>query len=144
MVRPNRLRDLKTPESHRSVPLDPGMLRLLTAHSETTPASPADPVFAGELSSWRRAYYVFKRAVVAAKLQPATIHDLRHSFGVHAAMARVPLGRLQKLMGHASPHMTMRYLKHAPENYFEQDAANVTSSLGTHPPPESQPALKLA
>jgi integrase len=36
----------------------------------------------------------------------ATLHDLRHTFGVHAAQAGVPIVRLQKLLGHATPHMT--------------------------------------
>ena len=32
-------------------------------------------------------------------------------------------------MGHASPMMTMRYMKHAPESYFAEDAARVAASL---------------
>ena len=59
-----------------------------------------------------------------------TIHDLRHTFGVHCAQAGVPIARLQKLLGHASPHMTLRYMKHAPESYFVEDAARVAASLG--------------
>lgn len=58
-----------------------------------------------------------------------TIHDLRHTFGVHCAQAGVPIVRLQKLLGHASPHMTLRYMKHAPESYFSEDAARVAASL---------------
>ena len=59
----------------------------------------------------------------------ATLHDLRHTFGVHAAQSGVPIVRLQKLMGHATPHMTLRYMKHAPEAYFKEDAARVASAL---------------
>jgi hypothetical protein len=33
----------------------------------------------------------------------------------------VPIVRLQKLLGHSSPHMTLRYMKHAPESYFAGD-----------------------
>jgi hypothetical protein len=58
-----------------------------------------------------------------------TVHDLRHAFGVHCAQSGVPLPRLQKLMGHASPVMTMRYMQHAPESYFSEDAARVAASL---------------
>ncbi|MBA3317105.1 MAG: site-specific integrase [Gemmatimonadales bacterium] len=58
-----------------------------------------------------------------------TMHDLRHSFGVHCAQAGVPIVRLQKLLGHASPHMTLRYMKHAPESYFQEDAAKVAASI---------------
>ena len=61
------------------------------------------------------------------------IHDLRHTFEVHCAMARIPLARIQKLIGHATPVMTMRYLKHAPESYFPEDAARLAASLtGAH------------
>ena len=85
------------------------------------------------------------------KIARATIHDLRHTFGVHCAQAGVPLPRLQKLMGHASPVMTMRYMKHAPESYFAEDAARVAASLqGAGRAMESaqsdtdRPAIRLA
>ena len=58
----------------------------------------------------------------------AAIHDLRHTFGVHCAQAGVPISRLQKLLDHASPH-TLRYIQHAPENYFAEDAAKVAAGL---------------
>jgi hypothetical protein len=32
-------------------------------------------------------------------------------------------------MGHASAVMTMRYMQHAPESYFAEDAARVAASL---------------
>jgi hypothetical protein len=32
-------------------------------------------------------------------------------------------------MGHATVAMTLRYLKHAPESYFAEDAARVAGSL---------------
>lgn len=78
---------------------------------------------------YQRAYKAFQRAVTAAKIAPTTVHDLRHTFGVHCAQAGVPLPRLQKLLGHASPTMTMRYMKHAPEAYFAEDAARVAASM---------------
>jgi hypothetical protein len=40
-----------------------------------------------------------------------------------------PIVRLQKLLGHASPHMTLRYMKHAPESDFQEDVAKVAASL---------------
>jgi integrase len=57
------------------------------------------------------------------------IHDLRHTFAVHSAPAGVPLARLQKLLGPTSPVMTMRYVKHAPEAYFDQDAERAAASI---------------
>jgi hypothetical protein len=41
----------------------------------------------------------------------------------------VPNARLQKLLGRTTPHMTLRYMKHAPEAYFAEDAAQVAASL---------------
>lgn len=57
------------------------------------------------------------------------IHDLRHTFGVHCAQAGIPIVRIQRLLGHATPLMALRYMKHAPENYFAEDAARVAASL---------------
>jgi len=31
-----------------------------------------------------------------------TVHDLRHTFALHAAQAGVPIPRIQKLLGHAT------------------------------------------
>ena len=57
------------------------------------------------------------------------ICDLRHTFAVHCAQAGGPLPRIQKLLGHASPVMTMRYMKPAPEAYFVEDAARIAASI---------------
>lgn len=37
----------------------------------------------------------------------------------------LPLPRLQKLLGHATPAMAMRYARHAPEAYFVEDVARI-------------------
>lgn len=60
----------------------------------------------------------------------ATPHDARHTFAVHAAQAGIPIVRLQKLLGHADPTMTLRYMKHAPEAYMDQDAAAIAAQMG--------------
>jgi len=95
--------------------------------------------------------HTLRSAVAAAKLAHVAIHDLRHTFGVHCAQAGVPLARLQKLMGHASPIMTMRYVKHAPESYFAEDAARLAASIegvasargGTSPEGGARGVLRL-
>lgn len=71
----------------------------------------------------------FARAVRSSEIAPATIHDLRLTFAVPCAQAGVPLPRIQKLLGHASLVMTMRYMKHAPEAYFVEDAARIAASI---------------
>ena len=37
--------------------------------------------------------------------------------------------RLQKLLGHTTPLMTLRYMKHGPESYFREDAASIATSI---------------
>jgi len=52
--------------------------------------------------------------------------------------------RLQKLLGHASPHMTLRYMKHAPESYFAEDAAKVAASISGERNREAEAQAALA
>jgi integrase len=67
-----------------------------------------------------------------------------HTFGVHCAQAGVPIVRLQKLLGHASPAMTMRYMSHAPESYFAEDAAKLAASLSGERNREAEAQAQLA
>jgi integrase len=78
-----------------------------------------------------------------AELNEVRLHDLRHTFGVHCARAGVPLARIQKLMGHATLAMTLRYLQHAPESHFAQDAALVAASLSGAHDADAQAAAEL-
>jgi hypothetical protein len=48
------------------------------------------------------------------------------------------------LLGHASPHMTLRYMKHAPESYFQEDAAKVAASLSGERNREAEAKATLA
>jgi hypothetical protein len=43
-------------------------------------------------------------------------------------MAAVPIVRLQKLLGHATA-VTLRYMKHAPEAYLDEDAAAIAAHM---------------
>lgn len=113
------------------------MAVVLSEHSKHSRTGPADPVFPAPLNDYNKARDAWQKVCLRAGLHNggekprpnATIHDLRHTFGVAAAQAGVPIVRLQKLLGHATPHMTMRYMKHAPEAYFKEDAARVASAL---------------
>lgn len=46
-------------------------------------------------------------------------HDMRHIYGTTMARAGVSLGDLQRMMGHLTPSMTLRYSSHAPANSSE-------------------------
>ncbi len=122
-------RRLKTAGSVRDVPIPEPLARLLAEHLTRFPVGPNDPMFGAPFNDYSAARRVFSRARRRAGLQDATLHDLRHTFAVHAAQAGVPIPRIQKLLGHATVAMAMRYMKHAPEAYFAEDAARVAGSL---------------
>ena len=63
---------------------------------------------------------------------------------MHSARAGVPIARLQKLMGHTSAIMTLRYLRHAPESYFAEDAARIAVSVSRAQDWEAQATAALA
>jgi len=45
------------------------------------------------------------------------------------AQANVPIPRIQKLMGHSTPAMALRYAAHAPTNHFAEDAAALAANI---------------
>lgn len=122
-------RHVKTPSSVRDVPIPEPLAEILAEHFVRCPAGPADPVFPGSLGDYRALRRTWRRICRAAGVHRATLHDCRHTFGVHCAEAGVPIARLQKLLGHATPAMALRYMKHAPEAYFAEDAPRVAASL---------------
>ena len=130
-------RRVKTASSVRDVPVSEPLARILSKHRRHSQTGPVDPVFPAALDDYNKVRPAWQKVCLRAGLhdggekpQPnATIHDLRHTFGVAAAQAGVPIVRLQKLLGHATAHMTMRYMKHAPEAYFKEDAAKVARAL---------------
>lgn len=60
----------------------------------------------------RRLRAVFRDAVVAAGISSRLVpHQSRHTYATEMLRAGVELPALMKLLGHASPEMTLRYLK---------------------------------
>jgi integrase len=125
----DRGRRLKTSASARVVPIPVPLARVLAEHRTRYPSGPSDQVFPHPFGSYQLAQRVFQRACREAGLYDVRIHDLRHTFGVHCAQAGIPIVRIQRLLGHATPMMTLRYMRHAPENYFAADAARLAASL---------------
>lgn len=64
----------------------------------------------------------FRRCCLKAQVLDFRFHDLRHSFGTRMAQSGISLPKLQKLMGHQDPKMTMRYI-HTEESEL-RDALN--------------------
>jgi hypothetical protein len=76
------------------------------------------------------------------RLRLPDVHE-SHTFAVHWVMAGLPLARLQRILGHRTPAMTMRYARHSPEAYFAEDAARLSASLSGGSDPETE-ALRRA
>ena len=51
----------------------------------------------------------FRAAVNRARLSDIRFHDLRHTFASHLVMNGIPILEVQKLLGHKTLSMTMRY-----------------------------------
>ncbi len=137
-------RRLKTGASVRDVPIPEPLARLLAEHVTRYPIGPNDLVFDSPFNDYRAARRVFSRACRLAGLRSVTLHDLRHTFAVHAAQSGVPIPRIQKLLGHSTVAMAMRYMKHAPEAYFAEDAAKVAGSLTGARDREAEARVMLA
>ncbi len=60
-----------------------------------------------------------------AGLDGVRLHDLQHSFASHAIRSGLPVPVIQKLLGHSSPIMTMRYI-----HYADDDVAEAAEGIG--------------
>jgi integrase len=121
-------RRVKTREAVRDLPISQALERALAAHLARVGPGPSDLVFPGLIQAYGSVRRVWDATCKAAGIAGATPHDARHTYAVHAAIAKIPIVRLQKLLGHATAAMTMRYMKHAPEAYLEEDA----NRIGAH------------
>ncbi len=137
-------RRVKTKESVRDLPISKPLAEALAAHLVRVDAGPADLVFPGEFQSYAAVRRVWDATCQAAKIKGARPHDARHTFAVHAAQAGVPIVRLQKLLGHATALMTMRYMKHAPEAYLQEDAAAIAGHMAGKSDPEAAARAEAA
>lgn len=137
-------RQLKTASSVRDVPIPEPLAHLLAEHATRFPIGPSDLLFDSPFNDYRAARRVFSRACRVAGLRSVTLHDLRHTFAVHAAQSGVPIPRIQKLLGHSTVAMAMWYMKHAPEAYFAEDAAKVAGSLTGESSREAETRVAVA
>jgi len=77
--------------------------------------------------------YGFKDALTGAECHPIGFHGLRHTFASHFMMSGGNILTLQKLLGHSSVAVTMKYAHLAPDFMrdeiarlrFERPAAGV-------------------
>ena len=107
----------------RTVPLNDEALSVLQAIKPKNNATGLvfpSPVTGERFNNVRKAW---AEVTAAAKLPDLRWHDLRHDFASQLVMKGTPLYVVQKLLGHATPAMTMRYAKLAPGALA--DAVNV-------------------
>jgi integrase len=97
-----RTRRLKTSTSARDVPIPPELAPMLAAQRMTCPGGPAEPVFAYRFT-YGQAQRVFNRACEAAELHDVRVHDLRHTFAVHAIQAGLPYPACRSSSGTPRP-----------------------------------------
>jgi hypothetical protein len=111
---------VKTTASVRDLPIGATLAAMLVQHAKAVPSHSTAPVFPQPAFRYAVARTVSRAACKAAEIEGIRIHDLRHTYAVHAIKARVPISRLQRLLGHASPIITLRYATHAREAYFSR------------------------
>jgi integrase len=80
----------------------------------------------------------FRRATKRAGVLRFRLHDLRHSFASHHAMAGTPLRALQELLGHKDGRMTARY-SHLTDSYLRAAVDGLQLGTGHEGGTEKQP-----
>lgn len=136
-------RRVKSQEAVRHLPIPDVLEQALAAHLARTGPGPADLVFP-DCQRYPSVRRVWDITCGAAEIHGATPRDARHTFGVHAAQSGIPIVRLQKLLGHSTPMMTMRYMQHAPEAYLDEDAAAIAAHMSGHRDPEVEARVVAA
>jgi integrase len=106
--------DVKTVESRRNMPLDPGLLDVLKTWKQLTKFSAAnDWMFAspsqlGRLPwSYDQVWRVYQKAATAAGIGALGTHSLRHTYRSLLDSVGTPLAVQQKLMRHTDIRTTM-------------------------------------
>ncbi|MCL1487300.1 MULTISPECIES: tyrosine-type recombinase/integrase [unclassified Marinobacter] len=105
----------------RTVPLSPGLFQDLTDHLTSCVH------FSGSLSAFRRC--LDQSGIQLPKGQCS--HVLRHTFASHFAMNGGHLLTLQKILGHSTINMTMRYAHLSPDHLVDAVRLNPFSDVDT-------------
>jgi len=133
-----------TKHHRRTVPMGPTLARTLARHREAVPAGVNDdPVFPRPPYSSQAAVRLLARVAKRLGWPHTVVHDFRRTFAVHALASGIPLARVQRLLGHRTAAMTLRYAQHAPEPHAENDAARVEASMVGAADSEAQAVREL-
>jgi integrase len=104
-----RIQNGKTVQSDRIIPMNDGILALL---SEMHSRKSGELVFPGRRNGethLRDPKVGFMKAVRLAQIPHIRFHDLRHTFATRLVRAGVDLITVQQLLGHSTIAMTTRY-----------------------------------
>jgi integrase len=109
-----RAERLKSLGSQRNVPLVVDLAARLIAHRnifEAFGSGHHDRIFPPAVFNMRRMQDLWSRAVAATGIPHATVHDLRHTFAIHALDGGTRINDLKAILGHSNLTMVMRYLR---------------------------------
>jgi integrase len=101
----------------RAVPINPALLPVLRQWRNECPTSDEGLVFPTARGCMRQKDrdYGFKDALAGAECHAIGFHGLRHTFASHFMMSGGNILSLQKLLGHSSVAVTMKYAHLAPD-----------------------------
>jgi integrase len=122
---------LKSKAAIRHIGVPGDLASYLDAHAGRFPSLPSGMVFPGVFQNAKSVRKVWHMTCKQAGIDGATVHDCRHTFAVHMVRAGVDLVRLQKLLGHASLQMVLRYGKYSDESLIDSDAERLEAALRT-------------
>ena len=116
-------------DEKRTIPMNQKVFAMLKDKSKVRPMH-------GRVFYWEKGslnVYViqcqFRRACRKAGLDDLHFHDSRHTFATRLVQAGEDLYRVQKLLGHKTPAMTMRYAHHSTESL--RSSVEVLDKLGS-------------
>lgn len=123
---------------NRIVPMNKTLYETLkTLRAE---ASGSDKVYA-----WKHVQKAYEKARATAELDGLRLHDLRHTFATRLIQAGVDVFTVQKILGHSTITMTMRYVhSFEPEMRAAVEKLDEKFAQSLHNFPPSSPAASTA
>ena len=126
--------EVKSRKSRRTLPLSPGMVRLMKDHRAVqrkarlaAPHWAGDFVFcgpAGQPVDPRRDWGAWKALLAAAGVRDARLHDARHSAGTAMRRMGMDLREVMEWLGHSQISVTSIYA-HVPDEEMRERAAQL-------------------